>query len=176
DRRAALWQVLGQGHKPQDLPLFRDSADEEAQVSLPPLSEWQQVVADYLRTGLTLRSHPLAFCREHLTRMRVVTAKALHELPSDYRVRVAGLVLVRQRPATANGVTFVTLEDETGAANLIVHQRTWERFYPLSHRSNAWLVTGRLQREAEVAHVIVARLEDLYSRLGWLSNKSRDFH
>jgi error-prone DNA polymerase len=90
-------------------------------------------------------------------------------------VRVAGLVLLRQRPSTARGITFVTLEDETGAANLIVHPRTWEEYYPIARRSPAWLATGRLECKDSVIHVIVSRIEDLSSRLGALRLESRDF-
>jgi error-prone DNA polymerase len=90
-------------------------------------------------------------------------------------VKVAGLVLLRQRPSTAKGITFVTLEDETGTANLIVHQRTWERFYDVARRSPAWLATGRLECKESVIHVIVSRIEDLSARLGELRTASRDF-
>jgi len=90
-------------------------------------------------------------------------------------VKVAGLVLLRQRPGTAKGITFVTLEDETGTVNLIVHQRTWDRFHSIARRSPAWLATGRLECKESVIHVIVSRIEDLSTRLGDLRNKSRDF-
>ncbi len=103
---------------------------------------------------------------------------ALRRIPSGRRVRVAGLVILRQRPSTAKGVTFVTLEDETGTANLLIHPRTWEKFYQAARNSNAWIVTGRLERKAEVAHVIVSRIEDLASTINVTSQlavKSRDF-
>ena len=94
------------------------------------------------------------------------------------RDRVAGIVLLRQRPGTANGITFVTIEDETGTVNLVVHQQTWERFYAVARRSSGYFVQGKLERKGQIIHVIVERLEDLSTRLremGELNTKSRDF-
>jgi error-prone DNA polymerase len=88
---------------------------------------------------------------------------------------VAGLVLLRQRPSTAKGITFVTLEDETGTANLVVHLATWERFYQVARRASAMIAHGRLERKYGVIHVVVERLEDLGERLDQLNNPSRDF-
>jgi error-prone DNA polymerase len=92
----------------------------------------------------------------------------------DY-VRVGGLILLRQRPATARGITFVTLEDETGIANLVLRQEIWERFYEIARCSPAWIAHGKLERKESVIHVVVQRLEDLSARLGDLRIKSRDF-
>ena len=88
---------------------------------------------------------------------------------------MAGLVLLRQRPSTAKGITFVTLEDESGTANLVLHQRTWERFFRVARKSNAWIVTGRVERKHDVIHVVVSRLEDMADQLGVLQTRSRDF-
>ena len=133
----------------------------EAPVSLPPLSLSQQVLEDYRATGLSLKAHPIAFYRQQLDHWNVLCAAQLETAESDRVVQVAGMVLLRQRPSTAKGITFVTLEDETGTANLIIHQATWERFYSVAKRSPAWLARGKLESKQGVIHVIVCHLEDL---------------
>jgi error-prone DNA polymerase len=98
-------------------------------------------------------------------------------VPNSY-VRVAGLVLLRQRPSTAKGITFVTLEDETGIANIVVRQSIWELFYTVARRSPGWIVQGKLERHQAVAHVVANRIEDLsatLSKTAPLASKSRDF-
>ena len=95
--------------------------------------------------------------------------------PSGHRVTVAGIVLVRQRPATASGITFVTLEDETGTANLIVRLETWKRHYNVARCSTAWLATGILERKETVVHVLVHAIDDLSAALGGWKPESRDF-
>ncbi|MFO7906068.1 MAG: OB-fold nucleic acid binding domain-containing protein, partial [Pirellulaceae bacterium] len=85
----------------------------------------------------------------------------LKQLQDKRRVRIAGLVLLRQRPSTAKGITFVTLEDETGTANLLIHPNIWERYYPIARHGSAWLVHGRMDRKHDVIHVVVRKLEDL---------------
>ncbi len=107
--------------------------------------------------------------------MRVTPAEQLTELKHGDRVTVAGLILLRQRPSTAKGITFVTLEDDTGVANLILHQRTWERFYTVARRSPAWIATGILERKDQVIHVVVRHIDDFSTRLNQLQVKSRDF-
>ena len=104
----------------------------------------------------------------------------LVELANDAPVRVAGLVLLRQRPGTAKGITFVTLEDETGTVNLVVHQHTWDRYYRIARRAPAWIAHGHIQTTREnsfaaVIHVVVSRLEALAEQLRQLDVKSRDF-
>ena len=96
-------------------------------------------------------------------------------MPNNQQVRVAGLVILRQRPSTAKGITFVTLEDETGIANLVLHTHIWQRYYQIARRSQAWIVHGRLECKNSVIHVVVRRLEDMSSRLERLTIKSRDF-
>ncbi|HEX4589094.1 MAG TPA: hypothetical protein VH120_04150 [Gemmataceae bacterium] len=175
DRRAALWQSLGQDRSPPGTALFTDVIDDEPAADLPPLAPIEQVFADYRATGMSLKGHPMQFCRDELDRMQVTPAGRLGELPHGRRISVAGVVLVRQRPSTAKGITFVTLEDETGVANLIVHQSTWERFYQVARRSPAWIARGTLERKEAVIHVLVQRMEDLSAALGGLQTKSRDF-
>ncbi|HYO25703.1 MAG TPA: OB-fold nucleic acid binding domain-containing protein, partial [Lacipirellulaceae bacterium] len=125
--------------------------------------------------GLTLRAHPVSFFRAELDRMAVTPASALFKWTHGRSVKVAGLVLMRQRPGTAKGITFVTLEDETGIANLIIHARVWKRYELAARRATALLASGRLERKDRVVHVIVQRLENLESRLQQLRHHSRDF-
>jgi error-prone DNA polymerase len=179
DRRKALWQALGQENSTSTVdsqPLFASlPAEDEPPALLPFMPAEQQVLADYNTLGLTLREHPLTFHRHELDALQVSPARQLARLRHGRLVRVAGLVLVRQRPGTARGITFVTLEDETGTSNLIVHQGVWQRFYRAARTATALLAHGRLQRQGEVIHVLVSRLEDLTDRLPGLQNRSRDF-
>ncbi len=175
NRRQALWESLGQDPKARELPLLAGlSPEEDTLVPLPELSPAAEVAQDYATTGLTLRAHPISFVREELDRLGIARAEQLATLPADGPVIVAGLVLVRQRPSTAKGITFVTLEDETGVANLVVHQNTWDRFYQAARTAAALVAHGKLQREGIVIHVVVTRLEDLSKRLK-ISSQSRDF-
>jgi error-prone DNA polymerase len=157
-------------------PLFASlAAEDEPPALLPLMPAEQQVLSDYNTVGLTLREHPLSFHRSDLDALQVSPARQLARLRHGRLVRVAGLVLMRQRPGTAKGITFVTLEDETGTSNLIVHQKIWQRFYQAARTATALLAHGRLQREGEVIHVLVSRLEDLTERLPGLKKRSRDF-
>ena len=117
----------------------------------------------------------LAFVRSRLARKRVTPVAELASYPADQQVTVAGLVLLRQRPATAKGITFVTLEDETGCANLIVHHSVWERYRRVARGATLMLASGQLQRQNSVIHVLVRRLEDGSHLLQDVAQKSRDF-
>jgi len=175
NRRQALWESLGQDPKARELPLLAGlSPEEDTLVPLPELTPAAEVAHDYASTGLTLRAHPISFVREELDRLGIARAEELATLPADGPVKVAGLVLVRQRPSTAKGITFVTLEDETGVANLVVHQNTWDRHYQAARTAAALIAHGKLQREGIVIHVVATRLEDLSKRLK-ISSQSRDF-
>ena len=110
-----------------------------------------------------------------LRRTGVTAADELAALPNGAAVQIAGIVLLRQRPSTAKGITFVTLEDETGTANLVVHQKTWERFRQITRTSSAWIAHGRLEAKDSVIHLVVRRLEDFSARLPSLRVASRDF-
>jgi error-prone DNA polymerase len=133
------------------------------------------VLGDYRTTGLSLRQHPLAFLREQLAARRIAAAGELARLPDGRRVKVAGLVLMRQRPGTASGITFVTLEDETGLVNLIVRPNIWERDRRAGATSAALLAYGRLQHKDGVTHVLADRLEELTLVPAENMPKSRDF-
>ncbi len=164
-RRQALWQTLAQREPPAARPLFAQLADDERPAELPEMPPLEEVLADYHATSLSLKAHPLSFYREALTQLQVLTAQDLERLPHNTDVCVAGLVLLRQRPGTAKGITFVTLEDETGTSNLVVKQDIWDRYDRVSRRSPAWLAYGRLERKDRVIHIVVRRLVDMASQL-----------
>ncbi len=176
DRRSALWQALAQERRPLDQPLF-DSLDTEDDCAseLPEMPLEQQVVEDYQTVGLSLKSHPISFHRERLDELQIVPNADLKNRHNNQYLRVAGLVILRQRPSTAKGITFVTIEDETGPANLVVKQNIWERYYNTARRSPAWIAHGKLEKKNGVIHVVVNRLEDLSERLTQLGTTSRDF-
>ena len=172
DRRAALWAVKGlrrAGDK-DDLPLFRAAATpREPDVDLSALPPGAQVVADYRHMKLSLKAHPLAFLRPELERRGVTPAARLPALASGRRLTLAGLVLVRQRPGTASGVIFMTLEDEAAWANVIVWPRVFEAFRPQVLGARLVMVSGRLQNEQSVIHLVAEKVEDwspLLERLG----------
>jgi len=142
---------------------------------LPKMSPAQEVLADYRATGLSLRAHPVQFLRGGLERLGVAPAVQLKTWPNGKPVGVAGIVLVRQRPGTAKGITFVTLEDETGTANLIIRPDVWRKFRQAALGATILLAHGRLQREGLVIHVLVSRLENLSGRMEELTSQSRDF-
>ncbi|HEV2041361.1 MAG TPA: error-prone DNA polymerase, partial [Casimicrobiaceae bacterium] len=172
-RRNALWDVSGVERMP---PLLADSAIDEIPPTLIAPSEGEDIVADYASLGLTLGRHPLALLRERLQRQHMLTAAELRELPHGRIARVTGLVTGRQRPGTASGVTFVTLEDETGMVNVIVWRDLAERQRKELLRSNLLTVYGTLERAGEVVHLIAGRLRDQSALLGKLTTRSRDFH
>jgi error-prone DNA polymerase len=171
-RRQALWQALAIDRR--DRPLFADD-DEPLPAALPRMSPFEQVLADYYASGLSLKAHPMSFLRDRLKKRNVAAAVDLQEIAHDRRLAVAGLVLVRQRPSTAKGITFVTLEDETGQANLIIHQQTWDKYHRPASLAGVLLARGRLERQQGVTHVIVEQLEDLGPWIGQLRATSRDF-
>lgn len=175
-RRVAVWNALSVSKKPRQRTLFDDlEPEEEPEATLPTMAPEEEVHADYRMTGLSLRSHPLAFHRERLETLGIIPAERLAQVPNNTLVKVAGIVLMRQRPSTAKGITFVTIEDETGTANLVVHIQTWERFRKITRHSQAWIVHGHVECKETVIHVIVRRIEDLSTRLSSLPLKSRDF-
>ena len=176
DRRSALWQALAQEKRPQDQPLFGSlAADDDDTSYLPGLTVQQQVTEDYRTLGLSLRAHPVSFYRQALDSFRVTTADGLNQAQNGRHLRVAGLVIMRQRPATAKGITFVTLEDETGTCNLVIKPKIWQRYYQIARRSPAWIAHGKLEKRSGVIHVVINRLEDLSDRMQELGIKSRDF-
>jgi error-prone DNA polymerase len=162
DRRRALWEITALRDNP--LGLFKGLPSEtttEKQVSLPELSLSEHVVHDYGSTSLSLKAHPVSFIREKLKMLHVVSTKELSTGNDGDIVRVAGLVLVRQRPGTAGGICFITIEDETGTANLVVFRNLFENIYRKEIlQSKLLMVEGKLQKEGEVIHVIVSHCEN----------------
>jgi error-prone DNA polymerase len=178
DRREALWAVRGlnrAGDK-DDLPLLKDLSfcAREPDALLPPMPLGEHVAEDYRHLSLSLKAHPVAFLRPRLAQKQILRAEALATHPPGGRVSVAGLVLVRQRPGSAKGVIFLTLEDETGIANAIVWPKVFEALRPIVIGARFIAVTGRLQNESNVIHVVVERAEDLTSLLGLLSNQGEE--
>jgi error-prone DNA polymerase len=171
NRHQAFWAVAG---TELALPL----APPARELALPMLTvptEGENLVADYRHLGLTLGRHPLALLRAPFERRSVVRARELAQLPDGARVAVAGLVTTRQRPSTASGVTFVTLEDDTGNVNLIVWKNVGAAHRRALLESRLMEAQGKLQREGLVTHVIVERLHDRTRLLGRLVTQSRDF-
>ncbi|SIS54850.1 error-prone DNA polymerase [Paracoccus saliphilus] len=178
DRRAALWELWGLGGDQgaraaaEDLPLFAAaqapggaSFQAEQTVTLPQLSPGEHVVEDYSTLKLSLKAHPVSFLRQRLVRQRVQPTGALADIPNGQPVRIAGLVLVRQRPGTAKGTIFMTLEDETGIANVVIWENVFKKFRGIVFSARMTGVEGVLQKEQEVIHVIAHRLVDLTPEL-----------
>lgn len=194
DRRSALWDTLAatehagderkvsgsrKSRRPQpvsrQLRLFQEQDETEVAPELPALSLPEQVLADYRTLSLSLRGHPMSMIREELDRRRVSRAGDLPTIAHGRYLRVAGVVLVRQRPGTARGITFVTLEDETGTANLIVRPEIMDRYRRAARNAAALIAHGSLERHGQIIHVMVNRLEDVSDLLRHLPSQSRDF-
>lgn len=155
DRRQALWEL---STKDRPLALFKGQQSEDAKgenVELPVMSASEHVVHDYAATSLSLKAHPVSFVREKLEQLHVLPANKLAGLKDGSPVKVAGLVLVRQRPGTAGGICFMTIEDETGFANLVIFEKLFEKFRKEILQSRLIMAEGKLQIEGEVIHVIV---------------------
>jgi error-prone DNA polymerase len=173
-RHRAVWQVTGVERALPLLPAV--TAQEEGIPLLRAPREGQDIVADYGSTGLTLRRHPLCLLRGKLQRRGVLPTQELWEQPNGTKVVTAGLVITRQRPGSAGGVTFVTMEDETGYVNLIVWNNVAVAQRAALLESRLLEVHGKLQREGDVQHVIAQRLINLSSMLGDLTVAARNFH
>ncbi|MGV6874868.1 error-prone DNA polymerase [Pseudochelatococcus sp. B33] len=167
-RREALWALRGLRDEP--LPLFAAAAQRERAtvaeqvepaVALNPMTAGGEVVADYGHVGLTLRRHPVSFLRRDLARRRIVTCAEAGAARDRSFIEVAGIVLVRQRPGSAKGVVFVTIEDETAIVNLVVWKQMLDRYRPIVLGARMIAARGRIQREGEVMHLVVHRLTDL---------------
>jgi error-prone DNA polymerase len=172
-RRQAYWSVAGID---TGRHVLRAAPVAETAAALPAPSEGENLLADYASTGLTLGRHPLALLRERLARMRFASAEEIGLLPGGSPARAAGLVTGRQRPGTASGTVFVTLEDETGCVNVIVWPRLVEHQRRELLGARLMGVEGVLEREGEVMHLVARRLVDHSALLGRLATPSRDFH
>ncbi len=176
DRRAALWAVRGLKGTPgaETLPLFQTgeqfSAHDKEEANLPPMPPGEQVAHDYQSLSLSLKSHPVSFFRSALSRQRVINSQELEQSPNNCLVDVAGLVLVRQRPGTASGVIFITLEDETGVANVIIWPKVFEKFRRQVLGARFMRIRGQVQKEGLVVHLIAREVVDLSPALSALAN------
>ena len=138
-----------------------------------------EVRQDYAALGLSLKAHPIAFLRQRLQVMQIVPCRVLTDesaCPNGCRIAVAGLVLIRQQPGTASGIVFMTIEDETGVANLIVRPRVFERDRKAARHGVAVAVAGRVERQGRVVHVMAHQFTDISRSLDDLASRSRDFH
>ena len=164
ERRDALWAARGLNRVggQEDLPLFaiRRARNMEPDFHLPGMVLGKHIVEDYRTLGLSLKGHPAGLLRDELEARGAIRAEELTDIPNGRQVRVAGLVLVRQRPGTASGVIFMTLQDETNIANVVVWSKTFERFRPEVLGARLCAVDGLVQKEREVVHVIASRLHD----------------
>ncbi len=173
NRHQATWQILG---VEQPAPLFPASGVAEGTPMLRQRRESETILADYAARGFTLGRHPLALLRDRFERHRYRRGEDLCDAVHGDAVRVAGLVISRQRPGTATGVVFVTLEDESGSINVIVWSHLFERQRQVLLSARLLGVIGEVQREGEVIHVLARRLIDHSAWLGRLTTQSRDFH
>lgn len=167
DRRQALWDITALADSP--ISLFAGQPSEsttETQITLPLMTAGEHVVMDYASTSLSLKAHPVSFAREKLRLLNVLSTKELDNVKDGALVKVAGLVLVRQRPGTAKGVCFITIEDEEGSSNLVVWANLFDQYRKEILGARLLMAEGKLQREGKVLHLIVKRCFDLSSLLG----------
>jgi len=178
-RQEALWQT--RSLRDERLPLFEQIEEAAPEpVPLPTLDPSRHVRLDYEATSLSLKAHPVSFARPSLDAQRPLIRRCAellnpHKAPAGERVRIAGIVLVRQRPGTAKDVTFMTIEDETGIANIVVWSRTYHT-YRHHARAGFIAVQGRVQRQGIVVHVVAEKIQRLDGRLGGLEVSARNFH
>ena len=174
DRRQALWEV-STNDRPVALFTGQPSADaNEEGISLPQMSDSEHVVHDYATTSLSLKAHPVSFVREKLQQLHISSAGDLSKGKDGDLVKVAGLVLVRQRPGTASGICFITMEDETGCANVVVFENIFDKYRKEILQAKLLMVQGKLQIEGEVIHVIVESCHNLSKLLRHLVTGRHD--
>ena len=177
DRRQALWQVKALP-RTETLPLFAAAATREAgeepAVALPAMPLSEHVVDDYQTLRLSLKAHPVSFLRPWLDRERAVSTATVADMKDGQKVAVAGIVLIRQRPGSAKGVVFMTIEDETGVANAVVWPNTMERYRRVVMGSRLVLIRGRIQRHRDIIHLVAGHLEDWSVELLRLSEQGAE--
>lgn len=172
ERRQALWAALG---TQTSLPLFETVHEADDVVLLPDMSELEHVTADFHSMSFSLRSHPVSFLRERLRKSGHVQCQDLKTLPNRSRIQLCGLVIIRQRPMTAKGVIFQTLEDETGFANIVIWPSIFEQFRLETLSSPFLSIEGVLERKDGVAHLIAHKMKDMSPFLARLPSSARDF-
>jgi DNA-directed DNA polymerase III PolC len=180
-RREALWAVRALDVKSaaEGLPLFDQVSHVDLQVEprtqLPQMLPGEQVIEDYRYLSLSLKAHPVSFLREEFHKIGITRSVDLLQVENDRRVTIAGLVLVRQRPGSAKGVIFMTLEDETGVANAIVWPKTFEKYRSIVMGARLVKIRGKLQKQSGVIHTVVDHIEDMTPCLGLLQKEARRF-
>lgn len=175
DRRAALWEVPALSDKP--IGLFTGQPSEstkETQIRLPFMTDAEHVVQDYAATGLSVKAHPVSFLRQQLNMLQVTPTAELPNLKNGDKIKVAGLVTVRQRPGTAKGILFITIEDETGFANLVAWEKIFDKYRKDIVQARLLMVEGVLQIEGKVIHVIIRRCFNLSKLLSTLTTVGND--
>lgn len=175
DRRRALWEASALHDRP--VGVFTGQPSEsaiEAPAALPEMMLSEHVVHDYAATALSLKAHPVSFVREKLSMLHISSLKELDNISDGTPVKVAGLVLVRQRPGTASGICFITIEDETGFANLVVFQKLFDKYRKEILPARLLMVEGKLQREGEVVHVVVSTCYNLSKLLRGLTTPAEE--
>ena len=182
ERRDALWAIKALRDKP--LPLFAAAADRESrtiaeqqepEVLLRQMTQGHNVVEDYSHVGLTLREHPLSFLRRDLAKRSIMTCEEAMNARDGRWLMTAGLVLVRQKPGSAKGVMFITVEDETGPANVVVWPTLFERRRRIVLGASMMAINGRIQREGDVVHLVAQQLFDLSGDLSGLADRDTGF-
>jgi error-prone DNA polymerase len=174
DRRQALWEV---STKDRSVAMFssQPSADEKREnISLPAMTNSEHVVHDYASTSLSLKAHPVSFIREKLQQLHILSTNDLKSAKDGDVVKVSGLVLVRQRPGTAGGICFMTIEDETGFANLVIFQTLFDKYRKEILQSRLIMVEGKVQIQGEVIHVIVKQCFDISKLLRQLTPSNKE--
>ncbi len=170
DRRQALWQTAALEDRANGIYKGQQpETNREQGIQLPEMSQSEHVLHDYGATSLSLKAHPVSFVRERLSMLNITPNQNLSALNNGADVKVAGLVLVRQRPGTASGICFITIEDETGTANLVVFKKLFEKYRKEIVRAKLLMVVGKLQREGEVTHVIAQTCHDVSGLLSQLA-------
>ena len=182
-RRDTLWALKGLRDGP--LALFAAAAAREAEaalieqaepeMSLTPMTAGREVVEDYVHMGLSLRVHPMSFLRAEFRRRKILTCEQAMQAPDNKWLETAGIVLVRQKPGSAKGMMFITIEDETGIANLVIWPSLYEKQRRIILSSGMMAVYGRVQREGEVVHLVAHRLADLSAELASIGNQDMAF-
>jgi error-prone DNA polymerase len=168
DRRQALWEV---STRDRNIAMFEGIPVKEKNIELPNMKTSEHVVHDYATTSLSLKAHPVNFVREKLTMLHITSTKDLAKKKDGDSVKVSGLVLVRQRPGTAGGICFMTIEDETGHSNIVIFEKLFEEFRKEILQSKLIMVEGKLQIEGEVIHVIARRIHNFSKLLRTLTEE-----
>jgi error-prone DNA polymerase len=180
-RRESFWDSL-ELHD-ESAPLFESTIsahpieNQQSKIeNLPVMSVGQEVMTDYITTGLSLKRHPVSLVRDELKRRKIMTAAEMNAMPHGAWVSVSGLVLIRQRPGTASGIVFETLEDETGIVNLIIRPNVYEKYRAAARHGTFVRADGRVERQGQVVHLMARRITDLSELLAGYEFSSRDFH